>query len=90
MKYLCLLFFSLGCSSKSSSSGPCYSLCQELVQTCGYAAYPTFSSCEEGCAYYQEEGADIEGQLTCVQEAECSEFTVIECEHQYGVGNEGE
>jgi hypothetical protein len=65
-------------------------LCQELVQTCDYSAYPTFSSCEEGCLYYQDEGADIEAQLTCIQESECNEFDVIECEHAHGVDNESE
>ena len=80
-----LLF--LGCGNKSSTSS-CYTLCQELFQTCDYDAFPTFQSCEEGCVYKQEEGADIEGQLACIQEAECNEFTVIECENTYGATNE--
>ena len=81
-----LLFSSLlllGCNSGGPPS-TCYTLCQELFQTCDYDAFPTFQSCEEGCLYKQEEGADIEAQLTCIQEAECNEFTVIECEHTYG------
>ena len=84
------LFILAGCSTGSDTKSPCYNLCQELVQTCDYAAYPTFSSCEEGCVYYQDEGVDVEAQLTCIQEAECNEFDVIECEHKHGVDNESE
>ena len=83
--FLSALF--LGCSSGGTPS-TCYTLCQELVQTCDYDAFPTFQSCEEGCVYKQEEGADIESQLTCIQEAECNEFAVIECEHTYGATDE--
>ena len=87
MRYFLMMLIPLGCSSKSGSSGPCFDLCQELVQTCGYAAYPTFTSCEEGCLYYEEQGSDIDSHLTCVQEAECNEFDVIECAHKYGESN---
>ena len=77
----------VGCNTAGTTS-TCYTLCQELFQTCDYAAFPTFQSCEEGCVYKQEEGADIEGQLTCIQEAECNEFAVIECEHTFGATDE--
>ena len=85
MRYLFFLIPFVACNTKTSTSSPCFSLCQELGQTCSYDAFPSFSSCEEGCVYYQEEGADIESQLECVQEAACDEFAVIECEHTYGV-----
>ena len=81
---LSLLF--LGCDDQGAPI--CRTMCQELFQTCNYDAFPTFQSCQEGCMYKQEEGADIEGQLACIQEAECNEFAVIECEHTYGATNE--
>jgi hypothetical protein len=90
MKKLVAIFILASCTTESGPASPCYNLCQELVQTCEYSAYPSFSSCEEGCLYYQEEGANIEEQLTCIQEAECNEFAVIECENEHGVDNESE
>ena len=90
MKKILTAFLLVGCTSQSGPASPCYSLCQELVQTCDYSAFPSFSSCEEGCVYYQEEGVDVEGQLTCIQEAECDEFAVIECENEYGVESDNE
>ena len=38
----------------------------------------------------QEEGVDVEGQLTCIQEAACDEFAVIECENEYGVESDND
>lgn len=90
MKKILSILLLTSCNTQSGPASPCYNLCQELVQTCSYSAYPSFSSCEEGCLYYQEEGADIEGQLSCIQEAQCDEFAVIECENEYGVNNESE
>ena len=81
-----LFLISLACLACTTSGPPstCFTLCQELVQTCEYDAFPDFNSCQEGCLYKEEEGADIEGQLTCIQEAACDEFAVIECEHTHG------
>ena len=59
-----------------------------FLESLGCCGPENFQSCEEGCVYKQEEGADIEGQLACIQEAECNEFTVIECENTYGATNE--
>ncbi|MEC7984003.1 MAG: hypothetical protein VX278_02495 [Myxococcota bacterium] len=86
-KILMTSLLCVGCNTVGTTSA-CYTLCQELFQTCDYAAFPTFQSCEEGCVYKQEQGADIEGQLTCIQEAECNEFAVIECEHTFGATDE--
>jgi len=90
MRYLLLSLGLLSCETKTGTGSPCNTLCKELVQTCGFAAFPTFSSCEEGCVYYQEEGVDIETHLSCIEEAECNEFAVIECENAFGVNNESE
>ena len=87
MRYLMLAYMLLACNTKTGSSSPCYTLCQELVQTCDYDAFPDFNSCEEGCVYYQDEGVDVQAQLECIQAAECDEFAVIECEHSHGVEN---
>ncbi|MBM4365387.1 MAG: hypothetical protein FJ102_04180 [Deltaproteobacteria bacterium] len=64
----------------------CDQLCEELVMTCEYAAFPDFQSCQKGCLYDEEQGANTDGMLRCVSEAECSTFDVLECEHQYEVG----
>ena len=85
-KYLCFIPV-LACATQNSGSSPCYKLCQELVQTCDYDAFPSFASCEEGCLYYEEEEVDIQSQLECITEAECDPFSVIECEHQHGVSS---
>ncbi|MBM4393078.1 MAG: hypothetical protein FJ090_18295 [Deltaproteobacteria bacterium] len=63
----------------------CDQLCEELVMTCEYAAFPDFSSCQKGCLYDEEHGANTDGMLRCVSEAECSTFDVLECEHRYEV-----
>jgi disulfide bond formation protein DsbB len=76
------LFF-LGCVGGGASS-PCEDLCSELVVTCRYEAYPGTGSCLEGCAYAEQQGADIVAQSLCVIEAECSTFNILECEHEFG------
>ena len=78
----------IGCTvDKTDAESTCNDLCNELQGTCGYDAFPDYGSCLEGCAYYQEEGVDIEGQLNCIVEAECDTFAVLECENQYGVSS---
>ncbi len=82
-----LLSTLLACSDKSDVEVPevCRDLCQELVSTCGYAAYPTVDSCLQGCTYrLEEEEADIEEELACVTDAACDTFAIIECENQTG------
>ncbi len=73
-----------GCSTSSGVTGPCDELCRELVQECGFTAYPSRESCYQGCDYNQEQGADIDAQLTCVQAAACDTFAIVECEHAHG------
>jgi hypothetical protein len=66
-------------------SGPCSDMCHELADRCDYAAYPSFSSCYDGCVYSQSErGADITAQNECVQAADCDTFAIVECEHANG------
>jgi hypothetical protein len=75
-----LWFWWLACAGGATSS--CEELCSILVVECKYSAFPSKDSCLEGCAYNEEEGTDIEGQLACVQEASCDTFEILECEHQ--------
>lgn len=64
----------------------CDDLCAELVGSCDYAAFPDLDSCLQGCLYNAEElGADVVGEFTCVQQASCDLFAIVECEHAYGV-----
>lgn len=72
------------CGGGSATATTCEDLCKELAIECGYAAYPTFESCEQGCAYNDAEGADLDGQLDCVLDAACDTFAIVECEHAYG------
>jgi len=73
-----------GCAGGEEASTPCGDLCSELVATCAYEAYPNMGSCLDGCAYAEQQGADIRGQALCVSEAECSTFDILECEHEFG------
>ena len=59
----------------------CDALCDELVMSCGYTAYPTLESCSQGCLWEAESGKDIGAQFQCVSEAECDTFAILECEH---------
>jgi hypothetical protein len=74
----------VGCSTPQTGAAPeCDSLCDELVSTCGLAAYPDKDSCLQGCGYNLEKGYDIEGQAACVVEAACDAFGIVECENRY-------
>ncbi len=82
---LALLIAATGCADDKDADATCNELCDLLVQECGYTAYPSKSSCAQGCLYNQEQGADIEGQLECIQDADgCDTFAIAECEHAYG------
>ena len=80
----------LSCETSKGSPeyGICADVCEELYQRCAYSAYPSYESCIEGCAYNEEEGADMESQLSCFQEAECDTFAIIECENQHGASSD--
>ncbi|MEZ4323355.1 MAG: hypothetical protein R3F61_38175 [Myxococcota bacterium] len=82
---LCAFLVATACTGSGVGAGPCEDLCRELVQTCGYAAFPDLGSCLDGCAYYEQQGADVNGQKQCVEEAACDTFLIVECEHAYGL-----
>ena len=77
-----LILIGIGCEQTEESV--CDGLCRELVQNCSYAAYPSLDSCRQGCEYASEQGADIVGQETCITDASCDTFAIVECEHVYG------
>ena len=72
------------CASQAAPS-VCQDLCTNLYSTCGYEAYPTLDSCLQGCEYNAEQGADVGGQLLCIESANCDTFAILECEHAYGL-----
>lgn len=86
MRPLLLLLAATACGNGSSGTvtGPCKDLCTALVEDCGYAAYPSFDSCAQGCLYTGDEGADLTGEATCVQDAACDTFAILECQNAYG------
>lgn len=64
--------------------GPCNDLCDALVIDCNYDAFPSYDSCLQGCLFDAEQGADVEGELVCVEGAACDTFAILECEHSHG------
>jgi len=85
-RWLVLLLLAGGCPGEGTQEGGvCDDLCEELVRECGYEAFPTIESCEQGCAWNRSEGADVDGQLDCVRDAACNTFDIVECEHAYGI-----
>src|SRR5688500_8087711 len=79
------LLLAVACNPDGGTGGgDCADLCDVLVDECGYAAYPSNESCEQGCAYSASEGADIAAQKSCVESAECNTFEIVECEHAHG------
>jgi hypothetical protein len=72
-----------GCGGQDAQS--CSSLCSVLVETCTVAAYPDTTTCVEGCLADQDQGADIDRELECVQTTNCDLFQIVECEHTFGV-----
>lgn len=84
---LLMLLCATACDPESgdNTSANCQDLCDELVDSCEYGAYPRFDSCLQGCAWYEKQGADVAGELACVQDAACDTFLIVECEHEYGL-----
>lgn len=62
----------------------CETLCDKLVLDCKYEAFPSLESCRDGCAYKEKNGADIGGELSCIEDAGCDIFAVPECENRFG------
>jgi len=79
-----LLLALAGCSSSNTPITACDQLCDELMGECSYAAFPDRASCLQGCLYNESEGANTDEHLTCVEEAQCDTFAIVECENQHG------
>ncbi len=77
-----------GCSSSSAPVTACDQLCDELMGECSYAAFPDRDSCLQGCLYNEGEGANTDAHLTCVEEALCDTFAIVECENQHGANSD--
>ncbi len=78
-----------GCGGRQGAEDPeCAALCDVLVLDCEYGAFPKYESCMEGCLYNKEEGAAISKELSCVEDAECDTFAILECEHAWGAAAE--
>ena len=82
---LLLVLFAAGCDSAAEIDEVCDATCKTLVETCEFAAYPSYDSCMAGCGYSRKEGADVQQEGKCINEAACDEAVIIECEHDYGV-----
>lgn len=78
-----LLLLAGGCPRAETRA--CDRLCDTLVTTCGFAAYPDLLSCQQGCAYEASEGAELGAFDACIAAAECDEFAVIACARAHGV-----
>jgi len=63
----------------------CVDTCEILVGTCGVEAFPDLGSCQEGCRYASQEGADVVSYAQCVDLAACDTFALISCEHDFGL-----
>ena len=59
----------------------CDRICGNLVHDCQIGAYPTFSSCIEGCMYEAQQGLVDEDKVSCITGAECDPMGIIECEN---------
>jgi hypothetical protein len=71
------------CSEPTPSHPVCTPLCTELVNTCGYEAFPSVRSCLEGCAFDEAEGVDILSKSDCMFDAACDIFSMLDCEVAY-------
>lgn len=83
--FVLLPILSFACSGSEGTQDDCTALCGELVTSCAYDAFPSLDSCMQGCLYSESQGALINLQLDCVQEAQCDTFSIVECEHVYGI-----
>lgn len=72
------------CTGEEETDPLCEELCKTLTLDCAYQAYPTADSCMQGCTWEKDQGADIQAELDCVEQAACDTFKVIECSHLYG------
>ena len=79
-----LILLSAGCLGDRAEDNACQDLCDVLVNDCDYSAYPSLTSCWEGCAFAAEdETYDVDGHLACVETIECDTFGILECSHEF-------
>ena len=83
MRRLILGMLAVGCASGPIEQA-CDDMCDELVRSCEYEAFPTNESCFQGCLFESEEGGDVEAQADCVLSAECDTFAIVECQNDFG------
>jgi hypothetical protein len=79
-----LLAFTAGCATEPSTPPECEDLCRELVDGCGFEAFPSGESCRRGCAFEDQEGADLDDLSACIADAACDPFTILRCQRSYG------
>lgn len=84
MRWFLLAFFASGCSTDQETDEICTAMCEELVMTCEYAAYPSYESCVQGCAFSRQQGGNVKREADCVAKAECDTFAIVDCEHKWG------
>jgi hypothetical protein len=81
-----LLLLLAGCVPHTEPLDPaCVDTCDVLVTTCGVEAFPDVASCQSGCRYAQQEGADVVSYAACVDLAACDPFALVACEHDFGL-----
>ncbi len=81
---LSLLILLTGCPQERAEEDACHDLCDVLVNDCDYSAYPSLTSCWEGCAFATEdETYDVDGHLACVESTGCDTFGILECSHEF-------
>lgn len=80
---VCLLLG--GCAEKEAPDS-CEQICTVLVDECGYDAFPSHGSCEQGCSYEAGEGMDADWYLDCISAVEeCDTYGMVECDNAYGI-----
>ncbi len=81
-----LLLLLAGCAPETEPLDPaCTDACDTLVTTCAIEAFPDLGSCQSGCRYALQEGADMPSYARCVDLAACDPFALVACEHDYGL-----
>lgn len=80
---LLLVLFLGGCKQDPVVQA-CEDMCDTLVKSCQYDAYPTVESCLTGCAYDADQGGDVEQEAECIVNAGCDVFQIVECQHRFG------
>jgi hypothetical protein len=84
LRYAPLLALGTAPACKDEEPTSCELMCDELVKTCEYDAFPDWDSCVEGCLYDEDNGARIDKELECVTDAACDTFAIVDCQHEFG------